>query len=199
MTFECDGDKVLFQASASRALDMFLLIESVFLSSRFVFEGIRINQRVLGSMMIITIILLFQFIQLISTIECYVCTQSYDYHCSLPLDLESWDESSENEIRTSNYDSGYACVSDHSFNPRTGEERIIVRGIDHCVKLNIPNRRVHCCYTNKCNNQFPPMIVKTSIDLISDERDVDSAGHQHFASLMLTNFLVIFMRDLFFD
>ena len=70
-------------------------------------------------------------------------------------------------------------------NPRTGEEKIILRGIDNCEEIDMPNRRVHCCYRDNCNKQLPAMNVKTLTDLIRDEMDIDSNGYEHIPSLVL--------------
>jgi hypothetical protein len=48
-------------------------------------------------------------IEHVLAIQCYTCSQAH-FHCPLPLNLDGGDESNENEIDTSNYDPGYACV-----------------------------------------------------------------------------------------
>ncbi len=48
-------------------------------------------------------------IEHVLAIQCYTCSQAH-FHCPLPLNLDGGDESNENDIDTSNYDPGYACV-----------------------------------------------------------------------------------------
>ena len=70
-------------------------------------------------------------------------------------------------------------------NPRTGGEKLILRGIDNCEEIDIPNRRVHCCYTDYCNKHLPTVNIKTLSDLMTDEMDIDSNGYESIPSLIL--------------
>lgn len=44
-----------------------------------------------------------------SSIQCYTCVES-GYYCTLPLNLDAGDESNENNVATTEYDPGYACM-----------------------------------------------------------------------------------------
>ncbi|CAF1234164.1 unnamed protein product [Rotaria sp. Silwood1] len=134
--------------------------------------------------MIIMIFFLSGLIEHTSSIQCYTCAGS-DYYCSLPLDLDAGDESNENNVAISGYDVGHACLSDHSFDARTGEEKLILRGVKDCEELNIPNHRTHCCYTDNCNKQLPTMITRTLADIMPRETRSESNNQCHISSIIL--------------
>lgn len=69
--------------------------------------------------------------------------------------------------------------------PKTSVEKLVLRGIEYCEEINIPNRRVHCCYTNNCNKQLPPMTIKTLSDMMSEGSMINSNGYEHISSLIL--------------
>lgn len=155
-------------------------------------------------------------IEHVLSIQCYTCSE-LDFHCPLPLNLDGGDESNENAIDTFNYDSDFACLvnsikkwrkkttisiptslplfqSDHSMNPQNGEEKLILRGIQNCQELNIPNRRIHCCYSNNCNKQLPPMTIQTLADsLRSAGSIVESSSPQYFPSICVIVFSILFL------
>lgn len=76
-------------------------------------------------------------------------------------------------------------------NPRTGQAKLILRGIDHCEEIDVPNRRVHCCYTDNCNKQLPALNIKTLSDMMSEEMEIDSKGYEHIPSLMLSILAIV--------
>lgn len=49
-------------------------------------------------------------------------------------------------------------------------------GVRFCEEIDIDNHRVHCCYTDNCNNHPPEMRIKTLTDLnpVSDDEISDS-------------------------
>jgi len=50
-------------------------------------------------------------IEHVSSIQCYICNPQGAYHCpAVPPNFEAGDESNENDVEISNYDSHYACL-----------------------------------------------------------------------------------------
>lgn len=70
----------------------------------------------------------------------------------------------------------------------TREEKLIVRGISHCEEINIPNRRVHCCYTNNCNKHLPPMTIETYVDSYGSQSNLPSIALIFFS----INYFILF-------
>jgi hypothetical protein len=68
---------------------------------------------------------------------------------------------------------------------------MILRGINGCQEINIPNRRVHCCYTSSCNKQQPPMTVKTLSDLSDETKDLKSNCQLNLPSIILICSIII--------
>jgi hypothetical protein len=68
---------------------------------------------------------------------------------------------------------------------------MILRGINVCQEINIHNRRVHCCYTNNCNKQQPPMTVKTLSDLSDGTNDLKSNCQLNLPSIILICLMTI--------
>jgi hypothetical protein len=67
--------------------------------------------------------------------------------------------------------------------PKTGTEKLILRGTKHCKELNINNHRVHCCHTNNCNRWLPQITIQT---------DIYSNHQRRLPSMILLSFFVIF-------
>ncbi|CAF2518795.1 unnamed protein product [Rotaria sp. Silwood2] len=103
----------------------------------------------------------------------------------MPFDLDAGDESNENNVVTADYDADYACLSDQSFDAETGEEKLILRGVKYCEELNIPNHRIHCCYTDNCNKQLPKMITLSLADIMPMETKLASNNQRHISSIIL--------------
>ncbi|CAF3402715.1 unnamed protein product [Rotaria socialis] len=132
--------------------------------------------------MLLTIFVVFGFIQHVASIQCFTCSQPGGF-CSLPLNLDNGDESNESEIDSANYDADYFCQSDHYFDPNIDTEILILRGIQYCEELDVANHRTHCCQQDNCNQWIPPMTTRHII--YSNEQRV-------LSSMMLTIFSVVF-------
>ncbi|CAF4136389.1 unnamed protein product [Adineta steineri] len=116
----------------------------------------------------ISSIMLIGLIDYMPAIRCYTCIAP-GFSCSLPLNFDG-DESMESDIDTSNYDSGYACMNDHSYDPITQKHKIILRGIEDCQPLDVPNHLAYCCYTDNCNRYGPQITIRSSGDLMSSSQ-----------------------------
>jgi hypothetical protein len=65
--------------------------------------------------------------------------------------------------------------------PTTGEEKLALRGVEHCKESDIINRRISCCNTDNCNRRIPPMTVQTDISS-NNQRYFSSNNQRHFSS-----------------
>ena len=86
----------------------------------------------------------------------------------------------------------FASKSIHSFNPATGKEGLILRGIRECEDVDEPNYRVYCCRTNNCNKYLPPMNTRTLADSMPlGEEDVSSERRLTASVLVIASFFVV--------
>ncbi|CAF0900213.1 unnamed protein product [Rotaria sordida] len=141
---------------------------------------------------VIIIFLLLGSIERASAIQCFTCIES-GFYCSLPFDLDAGDESNENNVAIFGYDADYACLSDHSLDVRTGQEKLILRGSKDCNELNIPNHRIHCCYTDNCNKQLPIMIIHSLADIVAMEPRSKSNNQCYISSIILIILNIVFL------
>ena len=80
---------------------------------------------------------------------------------------------------------------DQSFNPLTQRETVILRGIENCQEINVPNRRVHCCYTDHCNKHRLPMSINPTIDVSGGTNDLKSNCYLNLSSTILACLTII--------
>ncbi|CAF1289389.1 unnamed protein product [Adineta ricciae] len=148
------------------------------------------RQSISSMLFTIVIFLLFGFIHQLDAIQCYTCNEG-GFYCPMPLYFDAGDESNENTIDTAGYDPSYSCMSAQSWNPSTGETKVILRGIKDCEEVDEANHRVNCCFTNYCNKHLPAMHIKTLTDIMPADATEISSTKRHLASLLSITMLLI--------
>lgn len=155
------------------------------------------------------------FIQRLWALECLTC-HGHGNFCTLPLNLDTEDESNENDADTGRYNDDFYCEvrfttreqikikikfislyfqSDHSFDPKTGKEKLILRGTQVCEELDIPNHRRHCCQSNNCNKVFPPLSWQALADVNPMDARYLTSHYEHiYPSLSLILLSIIILR-----